>query len=96
MQFIPVMIKLNFQHHYSSLQLSHDPSEIIICLFASQETFLLLSMLKTVLLLNSGIVMVKQVVDVSLNKSGTAPAESVLNAFDLMNRELTRQDADGD
>ncbi len=36
-----------------SASLSHDPSEIIlICWFAAQETFLLLSMLKTVVLLN--------------------------------------------
>ncbi len=43
-----MMAKLNFQHHYSSLQC---PSESI--LFAAQETciFLLLSMLKTVVLL---------------------------------------------
>ncbi len=39
----------NFQHHYFSL----DPSEIIlICWFTAQETFLLLSMLKTVVLLH--------------------------------------------
>jgi len=35
--------KLNFQHHYSSLQ-SHDPSEnILICRFASHEIFLLIN-----------------------------------------------------
>jgi len=28
-QFIPVMAKLNFQHHSSS-RVSHDPSEIIL------------------------------------------------------------------
>ncbi len=34
--------KLNFQHHYSSLQ-SHDPSEIfLISWFANQETFLII------------------------------------------------------
>ncbi len=33
--------KLNFQHHYSSIQCPCDPSEIIlICWFAAHETFL--------------------------------------------------------
>jgi len=42
------MAKLNFQHHYSSLQ-SHDPSEIIVfCDF----TITTLLMLKTIMLLN--------------------------------------------
>jgi len=44
------MAKLNFQHHYSSLQ-SHDPSEIIVfCDFTITITTLL--MLKTIMLLN--------------------------------------------
>ncbi len=45
------MAKLNFQHHYSS----HDPSEIIlICRFVLKKHFLLLSILKSVMLLNIG------------------------------------------
>ncbi len=45
---IPVMTKLNF---HSSV--SHDPSEIfLICLFATQDTFHIIIMLKTVVLFN--------------------------------------------
>ncbi len=48
MSFLPVMPKLNFQHHYSSLQCL---SEIIlICWFDAQ--ILLLSLLKTAVLPN--------------------------------------------
>jgi len=42
-----MLTKLNFQHH-SSFQssVSHDPSEIIvICRFAAQETFLIISII---------------------------------------------------
>ncbi len=41
----------NLQHHYSSLSVSHDPSEIIvICWFNIKHV--LLSVLKTIVLLN--------------------------------------------
>jgi len=41
MCFIPVMAKLNFQHHYFHSSASHDPPKII-CLFAAQELFLII------------------------------------------------------
>jgi len=37
------MAKLNFQHHYASLQSHDDHTEIIICQFDAQETFLLIT-----------------------------------------------------
>ncbi len=41
LQFIPVMAKFNFQHHYSSLLSHHDPLEIIlISWFGAQKHFL--------------------------------------------------------
>jgi len=48
MQFIPVMAKLSFQHHYSCLQ-CHMTHHVDLLL---NKHFLLLSMLKTVVLLN--------------------------------------------
>jgi len=46
--YLFLMVNLNFQHHYSSLQ-SHNPSEIIFnqvnwlkCRFGAQETFLII------------------------------------------------------
>ncbi len=47
------MEKLNFQQRLLLSSVSQDPSEIIlICLIGSQDTFLLLSMLKKVVVLN--------------------------------------------
>jgi len=51
MQFIPVIVKLNAQHHYPSHQ-SDDPSEIIpVCWFAAQEAFLIIISSKLFLIL---------------------------------------------
>ncbi len=48
-----VRTKLNFHQLLLQASISHDPSEIILmCWFGAQETYLLLSMLKTVLLFN--------------------------------------------
>jgi len=47
-----MMPKLNFSSNYLNPQ-SHDPSEIIrICWFSTQETFLIITVVKTVVLLN--------------------------------------------
>jgi len=44
MSFIPVMAKLNFQHHYSRLPMSHDPSKIIlICPFSALRNILIIT-----------------------------------------------------
>ncbi len=47
-KLIPVMATLNFQQ----FSVSHDPSEIILIMIYVIRTFLILSMLKTMLLLN--------------------------------------------
>ncbi len=39
MSFIPVM-QAEFSASFLQSSVSHDPSEIILCLFAAQETFL--------------------------------------------------------
>ncbi len=41
--------KLNFQHHYSIITVSRDPSKIIlICWYAAQETFLIIFSVKNI------------------------------------------------
>jgi len=54
MVFIPMMAKLNFQHHYSCLQCHMILQKLFfnMLIWCSRKCFLLLSILKTVVLLN--------------------------------------------